>query len=59
MFGEVLARMIVANCISESRYDGIKFAHLIEKWNRWRYLLFFEGEFFPTGVIVSSDFQNT
>lgn len=56
MFGEVLARMIVANCISESRYDGIKFAHLIEKMEQMA-VSTFEGEFFPTGVIVSSDFS--
>lgn len=55
MFGEVLARMIVANCISERRYDGIKFAHLIEKMEQMA-VSTFEGEFFPTGVIVSSDF---
>lgn len=31
IFGENLARIIVANYISTRRYDGIKFAHLIEK----------------------------
>lgn len=31
IFGENLARMIVSNCISTQKYDGIKFAHLIEK----------------------------
>lgn len=54
MFGEILARMIVANCISEKKYDGIKFAHLIEKMEQMA-VSTFEGEFFPTGVIVSSD----
>lgn len=56
MFGEILARMIVANCISEKKYDGIKFAHLIEKMEQMA-VSTFEGEFFPTGVIVSSDFS--
>lgn len=56
MFGESLARMIVANCISERKYDGIKFAHLIEKMEQMA-VSTFEGEFFPTGVIVSSDFS--
>lgn len=37
------------------RYDGIKFAHLIEKMEQMA-VSTFEGEFFPTGVIVSSDF---
>lgn len=57
MFGEILARMIVANCISEKKYDGIKFAHLIEKMEQMA-VSTFEGEFFPTGVIISSDFSN-
>lgn len=56
MFGETLARMIVANCISEKKYDGVKFAHLIEKMEQMA-VSTFEGEFFPTGVIVSSDFS--
>ena len=56
MFGESLARMIVANCISQRKYDGIKFAHLIEKMEQMA-VSTFEGEFFPTGVIVSSDFS--
>ncbi|XBX09052.1 hypothetical protein QMP26_13875 [Enterocloster clostridioformis] len=56
MFGEILARMIVANCISEKKYDGIKFAHLIEKMEQMA-VSTFEGEFFPTGVIISSDFS--
>ena len=54
MFGEISARMIVANCISEKKYDGIKFAHLIEKMEQMA-VSTFEGEFFPTGVIISSD----
>lgn len=56
VFGEILARMIVANCISEKKYDGVKFAHLIEKMEQMA-VSTFEGEFFPTGVIVSSDFS--
>lgn len=56
MFGETLARMIVANCISEKKYDGVKFAHLIEKMEQMA-VSTFEGEFFPTGVIVSADFS--
>ena len=56
MFGESLAQMIVANCISAKNYDGIKFAHLIEKMEQMA-VSTFEGEFFPTGVIVSSDFS--
>ncbi len=56
MFGEVFARMIVANCISQKKYDVAKFAHLIEKMEQMA-VSTFEGEFFPTGVIVSSDFS--
>ena len=54
IFGENLARIIVANCISTKKYDGIKFAHLIEKMEQLASSTF-EGEFFPTGVIVCSD----
>lgn len=54
IFGENLARMIVSNCISTQKYDGIKFAHLIEKMEQLATSTF-EGTFFPTGVIVSSD----
>ena len=54
IFGENLARIIVANCMSTRKYDGIKFAHLIEKMEQLASSTF-EGEFFPTGVIVCSD----
>lgn len=54
IFGENLARIIVSNCISTRKYDGIKFAHLIEKMEQLSSSTF-EGDFFPTGVIVSSD----
>lgn len=54
IFGENLARIIVSNCISTRKYDGIKFAHLIEKMEQLAASTF-EGEFFPTGVIVCSD----
>lgn len=54
IFGENLARMIISNCISESKYDSIKFAHLIEKFEQLAASTF-EGSFFPTGVIVCSD----
>lgn len=54
LFGESLAKMIISNCISESKYDSIKFAHLIEKFDHLATSTF-EGAFFPTGVIVSSD----
>ena len=54
IFGESLARMIISNCISESKYDSIKFAHLIEKFEQLAASTF-EGAFFPTGVIVCSD----
>lgn len=54
IFGENLARIIVSNCISTRKYDGIKFAHLIEKMEQLAASTF-EGEFFPTGVIVSAD----
>lgn len=54
IFGESLARMIISNCISESKYDSIKFAHLIEKFEQLSASTF-EGTFFPTGVIVCSD----
>ena len=52
-FGEDLAKMIVANCVSNREYDGIKFAHLIEKMNQLSSATF-EGESFTTGVIVHS-----
>ena len=54
IFGENLARMVVANCISTKKYDGIDFAHLIEKIEQLSSATF-EGEFFSTGVIVTSD----
>lgn len=54
IFGENLAQMIVSNCISTKKYDGIKFAHLIEKFEQLATSTF-EGEFFSTGVIVSAD----
>ena len=54
IFGENLARKIISNCISESKYDSIKFAHLIEKFEQLSASTF-EGTFFPTGVIVCSD----
>ncbi len=54
IFGENLARIIVSNCISTRKYDGIKFAHLIEKIEQLAASTF-EGDFFPTGVIVCSD----
>lgn len=54
IFGESLARIIVSNCISTRKYDGIKFAHLIEKMEQLA-VSTFEGDFFPTGVIVSTD----
>ena len=54
IFGESLARMIISNCISESKYDSIKFAHLIEKFEQLAASTF-EGTFFSTGVIVCSD----
>lgn len=54
IFGENLAKIIVSNCISTRKYDGIKFAHLIEKMEQMASSTF-EGEFFPTGVIVCSD----
>lgn len=54
IFGESLARIIVSNCISTRKHDGLKFAHLIEKMEQLA-TSSFEGEFFPTGVIVSAD----
>jgi len=54
IFGENLARMIVANCISTRKYDGVKFTHLIEKMEQLA-TASFEGSFFPTGVIVTND----
>lgn len=54
IFGESLARMIISNCISESKYDSIKYAHLIEKFEQLAASTF-EGTFFPTGVIVCSN----
>lgn len=54
IFGESLARIIVSNCISTRKYDGIKFAHLIEKMEQLAALTF-EGDFFSTGVIVCAD----
>lgn len=54
IFGENLARIIVSNCISTRKYDGIKFAHLIEKMEQLAASTF-EGDFFPTGVIVCAD----
>ena len=54
IFGENLAKIIVSNCISTRKYDGIKFFHLIEKMEQLAATTF-EGEFFPTGVIVSAD----
>lgn len=56
IFGENLARMIVSNCISTREYDSIKFAHLIEKMEQLATATF-EGQFFPTGVIVSENLQ--
>lgn len=44
IFGENLARVIVANCISTRKYDGIKFAHLIEKMEQLASSTF-EGDF--------------
>lgn len=54
IFGENLARIIISNCISTRKYDGIKYAHLIEKMEQLSSSTF-EGEFFTTGVIVCSD----
>lgn len=54
IFGENLARIIVSNCISTRKYDGIKFTHLIEKMEQLAASTF-EGDFFSTGVIVSAD----
>ena len=54
IFGENLARIIISNCISTRKYDGIKYAHLIEKMEQLASSTF-EGEFFTTGVIVCSD----
>lgn len=54
VFGENLARVIVSNCISTRKYDGIKFVHLIEKFEQLAASTF-ENAFFTTGVIVSED----
>ncbi|QQR07345.1 hypothetical protein [Flavonifractor plautii] len=54
IFGENLAKIIVSNCVSTKKYDGIKFAHLIEKMEQLAASTF-EGQFFPTGVIVCND----
>ena len=54
IFGENLARLIVSNCISANTYDGMKYAHLIEKVEQLASSTF-EGDFFPTGAIVSYD----
>lgn len=54
LFGENLAKIIVSNCISTKKYDGIKFAHLIEKMEQLA-ASSFEGQFFTTGVIVCAD----
>lgn len=54
LFGENFARIIVSNCISTRNYDGIKFAHLIEKMEQLAASTF-EGNFFSTGVIVCAD----
>lgn len=51
IFGENLARIIVSNCISTRKYDGIKFAHLIEKMEQLAASTF-EGEFFPRKIIL-------
>ena len=53
-FGENFARIIVSNCISTKKYDGIKFAHLIEKMEQLS-VSTFEGQFFTTGVIITSN----
>lgn len=54
LFGENLAKIIVSNCISTKKYDGIKFAHLIEKMEQLAASTF-ESQFFSTGVIVCTD----
>lgn len=54
LFGENLAKIIVSNCISTKKYDGIKFAHLIEKIEQLAASTF-ESQFFSTGAIVCFD----
>ncbi len=54
LFGENLAKVMVANCISSNKYDGMDFTHLIEIFEKLASSTF-EGEFFSTGAIVSSD----
>lgn len=57
LFGDRFAQMLIANCISSNLHNGIKFAHLIEKIEQLS-VSTFEGEYFSTGVIVSSNFAN-
>ena len=55
LFGDKFAQMLIANCVSSNLHNGIKFAHLIEKIEQLS-VSTFEGEYFSTGVIVSSNF---
>lgn len=54
LFGDSFAQMLIANCVSSSLHGGIEYAHLIEKMERLS-VSTFEGEFFTTGIIVTSN----
>lgn len=54
LFGDSFAQIVIANCVSSSLYNGLKFAHLIEKMQQLS-MSTFEGQAFTTGVIVSKD----
>lgn len=54
LFGDKFAQMVVANCVSSNLYDGVKFAHLIERMEQLS-VSTFEGNSFTTGVIVTNN----